>query len=93
MSHKRVNLVNSLCLANLVAPPEPLGGAHWDPDEMARRVKATILKALEEVSGTPPEELVERRYKKYRRMGAFLEGGRLVGRRLPGGEGAPTPAP
>ena len=73
--------------------PEPLGGAHWDPDEMARRVKATILKALEEVSGTPPEELVERRYKKYRRMGAFLEGGRLVGRCLPGGEGASTPAP
>ncbi len=65
--------------------PEPVGGAHFDPDEMARRVKETILQALDELSAIPPEELVERRYAKYRRMGAFFEGSVLRGRILEGG--------
>jgi len=64
--------------------PEPLGGAHWDPDEAARRVKAAILSALDELSGIPPEELIERRYEKYRKMGVFFEGERLVGKPLQG---------
>lgn len=64
--------------------PEPVGGAHWDPDETARRVKEKILSTLDELSPIPSEELVERRYEKYRKMSVFFEGERLVGKPLGG---------
>lgn len=54
--------------------PEPLGGAHRDHRQMAATMKATLLKQLRVLSQTPPEELVERRYQKFRRIGQFLEG-------------------
>lgn len=51
--------------------PEPIGGAHRDYDEAARRVKETLVKALDELSGLPLPELKERRYARYRSMGSF----------------------
>ncbi|GBC85390.1 Acetyl-coenzyme A carboxylase carboxyl transferase subunit alpha [bacterium HR11] len=50
---------------------EPLGGAHADPEAMALRIKDAILRGLQELCGTPSEELVRRRYEKFRRMGVF----------------------
>jgi acetyl-CoA carboxylase carboxyl transferase subunit alpha len=53
--------------------PEPLGGAHTDPAAAARRVGDALEKALEELSHLSVEELLERRYRKFRGMGAFAE--------------------
>lgn len=53
--------------------PEPLGGAHRNPKEAASILKERIVRHLEELDKFSPEELLERRYEKYRRMGVFLE--------------------
>lgn len=52
---------------------EPRGGAHRDVTQTASNVKAAIEKALEKLSAYRKEELVERRYNKFRRMGVFKE--------------------
>ena len=52
---------------------EPLGGAHRDHHQMAARLKIYLTKCLRELVGTPPEQLVQRRYEKFRHMGVFLE--------------------
>jgi len=49
--------------------PEPLGGAHRDYAEIAARVKAAILRALAQLEKLPTQELLERRYRKFRDMG------------------------
>jgi acetyl-CoA carboxylase carboxyl transferase subunit alpha len=53
--------------------PEPLGGAHTDPAEACRRVGDAIAAALDELEGVPVDELLEDRYLKFRRLGAFEE--------------------
>ncbi|MGD1849313.1 MAG: acetyl-CoA carboxylase carboxyltransferase subunit alpha [Cyanophyceae cyanobacterium] len=55
--------------------PEPVGGAHSRPLEAANILKATILQNLEELQALPPEQLRERRYQKFRRIGYFTEAG------------------
>lgn len=52
---------------------EPLGGAHRDPHEMATRLKSYLVKSLQELIQLPVDELVDRRYDKFRRIGVFLE--------------------
>jgi acetyl-CoA carboxylase carboxyl transferase subunit alpha len=54
--------------------PEPLGGAHADPDQAAENLRGPIAAALKELAEVPPEELVRRRYDKFRGMGIFTEG-------------------
>ena len=54
--------------------PEPLGGAHRDHQEMATILKRYLLHHLRELRTVPPEELLEQRYQKYRRMGVLDEG-------------------
>jgi acetyl-CoA carboxylase carboxyl transferase subunit alpha len=54
--------------------PEPLGGAHRDHREMSTTLKTHLLRYLRELRPLPLDELLERRYQKFRRMGAFLEG-------------------
>lgn len=53
--------------------PEPVGGAHRDPEEMACRIKSSIKNALTIfTSGAESiEQLQERRYAKFRKMGVF----------------------
>lgn len=53
--------------------PEPLGGAHRDPHQMAMRVKQYLSRALRELIHLPIEKLLDGRYEKFRRMGVFLE--------------------
>ncbi|MDI6703516.1 MAG: acetyl-CoA carboxylase carboxyltransferase subunit alpha [bacterium] len=53
--------------------PEPLGGAHRDYDGMAQRLKKGIQTHLEEIRNVPIDELISNRYKKYRRMGRYIE--------------------
>jgi len=52
---------------------EPRGGAHRDPRLMAARLKTFLERTLKELESLPIEKLVENRYDKFRRMGAFLE--------------------
>ena len=54
--------------------PEPLGGAHRDPDAAAGTLKAAVLRHLDELSGVGPKQRVERRLLKFRRMGVFHAG-------------------
>jgi acetyl-CoA carboxylase carboxyl transferase subunit alpha len=53
--------------------PEPLGGAHRDPQQMAIRVKQYLARSLRELVSLPVEKLLDGRYEKFRRMGVFLE--------------------
>lgn len=54
--------------------PEPLGGAHRDHHQIAQRVKMYLIKSLRELCAAPIDDLLLRRYEKFRRMGQFLEG-------------------
>ncbi len=54
--------------------PEPLGGAHRDHALAASILKEAILRHLRELTELDGEELLRRRYQKYRNMGVFLEG-------------------
>ncbi len=53
------------------AIPEPLGGAHRDYDTTAATLKKIILKHLDKLGEMKTSELLEARYKKYRKMGEF----------------------
>jgi len=50
--------------------PEPLGGAHRDPEKAAQAIKKVIKKALKELKAIPKEELLRLRYEKFRKMGS-----------------------
>lgn len=49
---------------------EPLGGAHHDPEQIYKAVKAYLLEKWEQFKTYPPEILLERRYQKFRKMGS-----------------------
>jgi len=51
--------------------PEPAGGAHRNPEEVAASLKKTILKYISELSKLSEEDLLEARYKKFRKIGEF----------------------
>lgn len=50
---------------------EPLGGAHTNPQEAAQRLGDLLWKQWEAVKDLPADQLVERRYQKFRKMGFF----------------------
>jgi acetyl-CoA carboxylase carboxyl transferase subunit alpha len=49
--------------------PEPLGGAHRDPQKTARELKETIQRNLKVLDALNKEELLKLRYKKFRGIG------------------------
>jgi acetyl-CoA carboxylase carboxyl transferase subunit alpha len=51
--------------------PEPLGGAHHNHGEMAATLKEVILEQLRELEGYSLDVLLEKRYQRYRTIGAF----------------------
>ena len=61
---KALNLVDELV-------PEPLGGAHRNHRVAADNLKAALLKHLLELKRLPIDELLERRYQKFRTIGKF----------------------
>jgi len=63
---KKFNLIDEII-------EEPLGGAHSDPEEAARILKSYILKELNKLSSLSVEELLKRRYEKFRKMGIYQE--------------------
>ena len=63
---KRLGLIDEIV-------PEPVGGAHRNPTEMATTLKGYLVKALHRLRALPLPELLEQRYQKFRRMGLFEE--------------------
>jgi acetyl-CoA carboxylase carboxyl transferase subunit alpha len=58
----KMNLIDEIA-------PEPVGGAHRDPQKMAQTIKEIILDNLKELSKEKKEELLKSRYNKFRAMG------------------------
>jgi acetyl-CoA carboxylase carboxyl transferase subunit alpha len=54
--------------------PEPRGGAHADHDKAASLLGESLLEALEELEGLPPEDLRRRRRARFRALGVFGQG-------------------
>ena len=53
--------------------PEPLGGAHRDPQAMAKTLKASLLSALDALGSVPVDQLTEARYARLMQYGKFEE--------------------
>jgi len=52
---------------------EPLGGAHRDPRLMASRLKQYLRNQLRVLNKIPKNDLVEKRYERFRRYGLYFE--------------------
>ncbi|MBI3900741.1 MAG: acetyl-CoA carboxylase carboxyl transferase subunit alpha, partial [Chlamydiia bacterium] len=52
--------------------PEPLGGAHLNPQLAFRNVAAFIQQQWKHLQTVPTELLLENRYQKFRKMGKFV---------------------
>jgi acetyl-CoA carboxylase carboxyl transferase subunit alpha len=52
---------------------EPPGGAHSDSADMVRRVLESDVRALGALSNLTADELLDRRYEKYRKIGSHAE--------------------
>ena len=53
--------------------PEPLGGAHRNPEETAANLKSALLKHLKKLTNLSQDDLLDARYKKFRDIGQFIE--------------------
>ena len=53
--------------------PEPVGGAHVDPDAAGEALRAALLRHLTELRKVKPDRLVRRRGEKFAAMGEFVE--------------------
>jgi acetyl-CoA carboxylase carboxyl transferase subunit alpha len=53
--------------------PEPLGGAHTNPEKMAEGLREYLLKHLEQLIKLSPDERLKQRYAKFRAYGHFDE--------------------
>jgi acetyl-CoA carboxylase carboxyl transferase subunit alpha len=53
--------------------PEPPGGAHRYPQQVADRIKSVVLKHLRKLALFSKTKLLERRFKKFSLMGKFIE--------------------
>ncbi|MFC7393670.1 acetyl-CoA carboxylase carboxyl transferase subunit alpha [Scopulibacillus cellulosilyticus] len=61
---KELNIIDELI-------PEVLGGAHQDPKEQAKTIDEYLWGAWEALHPFNPEELVKKRFEKYRHMGKY----------------------
>lgn len=61
---KNINVIDDII-------KEPLGGAHSDRETTFKNVEKTILTVLAELKKLSPEELMEKRRKKYYAMGVY----------------------
>jgi acetyl-CoA carboxylase carboxyl transferase subunit alpha len=61
---KKLNVIDEIV-------PEPEGGAHSAPAAAAALLAPALEKALKEVQKLKPAQLLEERYKKFRKMGVF----------------------
>ena len=53
--------------------PEPLGGAHKNPEYTASKIKEAIIRNLQTLLDLPKDVLIEKRIEKYAQLGEFVE--------------------
>jgi acetyl-CoA carboxylase carboxyl transferase subunit alpha len=53
--------------------PEPEGGAHRDYNSVAENLSRALRRTLKHISKIPIDELLKKRYEKFRRIGIFTE--------------------
>lgn len=53
--------------------PEPLGGAHWDYDEAAQKLKEYLIPVIKELKQIPAQKRIEDRIEKFGKMGFWEE--------------------
>ncbi len=53
--------------------PEPIGGAHLDPDATGEALREALIRHVNELRKVRPEKLVRRRADKFAAMGAYSE--------------------
>lgn len=53
--------------------PEPPGGAQRAPEDVADHLRKSLVKSIDELAALEPEELLEKRYNKFRKIGEFSE--------------------
>ncbi len=53
---------------------EPEGGAHQEYDSIAANLGTALRRNLQRLSKVPIDELLKKRYEKFRRIGSFVEG-------------------
>lgn len=53
--------------------PEPIGGAHLDPDASGEALREALIRHVNELRKVRPEKLVRRRADKFAAMGAYSE--------------------
>jgi acetyl-CoA carboxylase carboxyl transferase subunit alpha len=63
---KRLNLIDEVV-------PEPLGGAHQEPEAAGEALRAALIRHVTELRKVRSEKLVRRRIEKYGAMGVFAE--------------------
>ena len=56
-----------------IVVPEPGEGAHADPAETARRLKAIVVDRLAALDGLTIDQLLDARYRRYRALGSYTE--------------------
>ena len=56
-----------------IVVPEPGAGAHIDPGETARRLKAIVIDRLDALEALTIDELLGSRYRRYRALGSYTE--------------------
>jgi len=61
---KKFNIIDEIV-------PEPAGGAHADPAAAAELLAPFIERAIRDLQKLKPPQLLEERYRKFRRMGVF----------------------
>ena len=74
---RQMNVIDSIV-------PEPLGGAHRDPHTAAHSLEQYIAKTLRDLKRCKMENLLERRYEKFRNMGVVVEQSRRAAARAAG---------
>jgi len=52
---------------------EPLGGAHREPKQAANNIKESLLRNLKDLFKLTKDQMIEKRYEKFRKIGVFSE--------------------
>jgi acetyl-CoA carboxylase carboxyl transferase subunit alpha len=55
--------------------PEPIGGAHNDPEEAGKALAYMLKKHLNDLRTLTPDKLLDARYQRYRHLGVYEEAG------------------
>jgi acetyl-CoA carboxylase carboxyl transferase subunit alpha len=53
--------------------PEPMGGAHYNPEQAAATLKDALSRQMTELRAMEPTRLLDSRYDRYRKLGVFEE--------------------